>query len=100
MGRIKAGVAEATSARSNTSVVKVTSKSTRERVVSGLRVRIWGTALCIGGEELREKRPTPLSVLSALVRRGPQPQGSYVAPSPQNYSGLTSPENHLNYCFV
>lgn len=40
------------------------------------------------------------SVLPALVRQDPQPQGSYVAPSLQIFGGLKSPENTLNYCFV
>lgn len=41
-----------------------------------------------------------LPALPALARRDPQPQDSYVAPSPQSNSGSKSPGNTLNYCFV
>lgn len=40
------------------------------------------------------------SVLPALARQDPQPQGSYVAPSLQTHSGLKSSGNTLNYCFI
>lgn len=40
------------------------------------------------------------SLLPALARQDPQPQGSYVAPNLQAYSGLKSPGNTLNGCFI
>lgn len=40
------------------------------------------------------------SVLPALARQDPQPQGSYVAPSLQIYSGLKASGNTLNCCCI
>ena len=42
----------------------------------------------------------PSSVLPSVARQDPQPQGSYVAPSPQTYSKRKSPGNTLNCCFI
>ena len=42
----------------------------------------------------------PSSVLPALARQDPQPQGSYVAPSLQTYSGPKFPGNTLNCCSI
>lgn len=56
--RVKAGIAEATPAGSDTSVGEVTATSTLERAVSELRVRFGGSVLCIGEVGLRSKRMT------------------------------------------
>lgn len=42
----------------------------------------------------------PASMLPALARQDPQPQGSYVAPSLQTYSRLKSPGNALSCYFI
>jgi len=52
------------------------------------------------GDQLIGHRPTPPSVLPALTRQNPQPQGPYVAPSPQNYSGLKPSGTTLTCCFI